>query len=229
VFDPAILKWVPLGALVLIFFLQMFAWVGVYPGGNAAYTQGAWGAAFGTGAEVKPYSSQVKIESEADQSDRKGPPPNSPMFSPLLFFYLIPFFYLTLALAVAIAVLPHLKVALPPAVEQLMPWRWAILAGLNAVLLLFLLLQMLLGFSLETRWSYRVNENPAYKAPASASLEKQAEADVKRGNELGYVQRTWALSVVLFLHFIATLAAWLVYWIDKRGPSKPLPVVETRW
>ena len=74
---------------------------------------------------------------------------NEPGINVLMIFYLLPFFFLTLLLAIGFAVLPHVNVQLPPAVTNLLPWKWAILAGLNVLLLLFLALQLLLGFSLE--------------------------------------------------------------------------------
>src|SRR5205085_9444543 len=45
--SPNVLRWVPAVALLLVFFLQFFPWVGLYPGGVPGVTQGAWGAAFG--------------------------------------------------------------------------------------------------------------------------------------------------------------------------------------
>ncbi len=45
-----------------------------------------------------------------------------------------------------LVVVPSIK--LPPALLPVMPWRWGVVAGLNLILLLFLVLQIVLGFSL---------------------------------------------------------------------------------
>src|SRR5205823_5545966 len=47
-FNPQVLQYVAPVSVVLIFILQLFPWVGIYPGGVPVVTQGAWGAAFGS-------------------------------------------------------------------------------------------------------------------------------------------------------------------------------------
>ena len=83
------------------------------------------------------------------------------------------------ALRLAVAVLPFIKAPLPPQVQQLLPWRWAILAGLNALLLLFLGLQMVLSFGLESsvsNWAYSVKENQI-KETDESKVVKQMQAE----------------------------------------------------
>jgi hypothetical protein len=128
-----------------------------------------------------------------------------------------------------VVVLPYLSIQLPPQVQQFLPWKWAIVAGLNALLLLFVLLQFLLPFSLESRVAGFVNSDPTlrYDDKDKSAIEK--EKQVKRGIILGQVQRTTYFSLVVLFHLLASLAAGMVYWIEKRGPGKPLPRVEFRW
>ena len=45
--NEKILQWVTPAALLLVFILQFFPWIGVYAGSVPLTTQGAWGAAFG--------------------------------------------------------------------------------------------------------------------------------------------------------------------------------------
>ncbi len=238
VFDPAVLQYVPAAALVLIFVLQFFPWVGVFPGGVPAATQGAWGAATGSVAEEKDLGDIFRIINlaKAKEINDKLPEkskfkeiPNEPGFSPLLFFYLIPFFFLALIASVAVVILPHLNLKLPPAAEQLLPWKWAIVAGLNAVLLLFLLLQMLLGFSLESNYTAWVDNKPGVQITGDEKTPEKLQKQAARGEMLSHLQRTYVLRLVFILHVLAAVSAGLVYWSEKRGPSAPKPVLELKW
>src|SRR5262249_42810715 len=136
----------------------------IYPGGVCAVNQNAWEAAFngvyedGDMMEVKEDKAEKvkrtfikKVELLWKEEPPKGPTVRGSMtISPLMFFYFLPFFLVTLPVTIFIAVLPYLHIKLPPQVERLLPWKWAILAGLNAVLLLLMTLQVMLNFSLDT-------------------------------------------------------------------------------
>jgi hypothetical protein len=231
------LRFLPPACLVLIFFLTIFtSWVGIYPGGLPAITQSAWGAAFGGYSEpggkdmqkiIKfPTREQLADMNEDKEAKDRVQDPH-PGWSPLLILYLL-LFLLALLLSIAITVLPFLNLQLPPQVQQFLPWQWAALAGLNAVLLLFLGLQMLLGFSLENNFEAYVRSRPEYKKEAKSDFE-QKRMDVDRGGRIAYVQRTIWLRLAFFLQLVAAVAAGLVFWIDKRGPSMPLPCIDVKW
>ena len=219
--------------MLLIFVLQFFPWVGVYPGGVEAVTQNAWQAAFGLYSadldltSVTGKTSIYPLMSE-EEAKKKDDVPNKPGLSVLVLFYLFPFFLVTFVATLAVAALPFVKVPLPPQVQQLLPWRWAIVAGLNALLLLFLLMQLLLGFSLETNARTWIDNRPEVKAEPSNNADKK-KAEAKRGEMLEWLQRTLWLKLVVLLHIVATASAALVYWIEKRGPSRPLPRIELMW
>jgi hypothetical protein len=225
-----VLRWVVPACAVLIFILTLFPWVGIYPGGVPALTQNAWSAAFaGSGSEDldlrKSYRGDARKSSDKDKE--KGSD-WAPGFSPLLLLYLLPFFLFTLLLSIAVAVLPFVNVPLPPQVQQFLPWRWAALAGLNAVLLLFLVLQMFLGFGLENSFTAWVDNHPDIKKDAQDSKEKK-EIEVKRGQMVVMLHRTLWLRLTLLLQIAAAVAAGLVFWIERRGTAAPLPVVEVKW
>src|SRR5207249_211671 len=75
-----------------------------------------------------------------------------PGWNVLMIFYL-PLLFATLLVTLACLALAFIPPAqLPAAIHPILPWRWGVVAALNLVLLLFLALQMLLGFSLENRW-----------------------------------------------------------------------------
>jgi len=211
---------VPLVCIVLIFFLQFFSWVGIYPGGVPLVSQNAWQAAFGlTPAPDKDLKDTFPISKEKE---------TEPGVSLLLLFYLVPFFLVTLVVSVGVAVLPYVKVQLPPQVQQLLPWKWAIITGLNAILLLFLGLQVVLNFSLETVFNRYVNEQPEFKKSAETTKDEKL-LEVKKGQLLTWPQRTIWLRLTVWLHILSTLAAAYVYCMEKRGPGKPLPRLELQW
>jgi hypothetical protein len=233
--NEKILQWVTPAALLLVFILQFFPWIGVYAGSVPLTTQGAWGAAFGSFSRPKKtlgdefFSALRRTDEELatrnkskDDSDKVRDP--RPGVSLLLLFYVL-FFIPSLLITVAVAILPFLKIPFPPQVQQIMPWRWAIVAGLNAVLLLFLGLQILLNFGLESSVSAYVNSDESIKKDNPD--DEVIEARTTRMT--GMVQRTIWLKIVFLLHVLATAAAALVFWVEKRGPAQPPPALELKW
>jgi hypothetical protein len=219
-----VLRWVVPASLVLIFFLTFFDWVGIYPGSVPAVWQSAWGAAFGTYGDDPDLQEFYRLEPDSKKKRLDV------SVSPLLILYLLPFFILALLLAIAVAVLPFLKLQLPPPVQQFLPWQWAALAGLNAILLLFLVLQMLLGFGLENSYKEWVENRLSTKKEKEPDTSKvRKEIDVQRGQYLQALSRTIWLKLALLLQFIATVAAALVFWVEKRGPAAPLPSIDVKW
>jgi len=236
-FSPAVLRWVPPVALFLVFVLQFFPWVGIYPGGVAAVTQSAWGAAFGGYSEdpdmkkrFKTYMTDEELEkANKRRKDQDKPPFEDPRpgVSLLTLFYLL-LFIPTLVLAIGSIVLLFLKQPLPPVVQQLLPWQWSIHAGLNAVLLLFLILQLLLNFSLENNFKAFLDSRETKKKD-SMTTEERKYAEAERGMALEALHRTNWLRVAVFLHLLAAVSAGLVMWVDKRGPAHPVPKLEMVW
>jgi hypothetical protein len=236
-FSDKVLQWVPPVALVLVFILQFFTWVEVAPGGVPAVWQNAWQAAFGSSTQDRDMSdifpilkaSEVKKINES-REDKNKEVVTEPSASWLTLFYLFPFFLVTLVATLAVAALPFVKVQLPPQVQQLMPWRWLILTGLNVLMLIFLGMQLFLNFDLESRAKEWIDNQPSVKNRDELKENKQIKkADMQRGEMLEWLQRTTWFRLVVLLHILATLAAALVYWVEKRGPAKPLPRIDLMW
>lgn len=247
------LQWIPPVAIALIFILQLFfSWVGVFPGNLPAITQNAWYAAFGFYSEADDMAKFVEVQpgvsskTEADaakkpaETARRDQPEvvlDRPSISLLLIFYLVPFFLVTLAATVLVAVLPYVQLSLPPAVQQLLPWKWVILTALNAVLVLFLVLQMLTYFGIESSYAASIEARfaPAKAANGEGKPERKLttteknQLAVERGKYLQWLQRTTTLYVVLLLHVLSLVSCALIYWIEKRGSAKPLPRLEIRY
>ena len=116
----------------------------------------------------------------------------------LLIAYLL-LFLLALLITFASAVLPRLAITLPPAVQQIMPWRSAIVTGAILLAFLFLFLQLLKGFSEE--------------AGDLAVFD---------------VYRTAWLKLAVSLHLLAAVTAALEFWLVLRR-TRPLPRVDISW
>jgi hypothetical protein len=222
--SPNVLRWVPAVALLLVFVLQFFPWVGLYPGGVPGMTQSAWGAAFGS-CNPDPDLAPVL------QSMQKGEKPEDnaiPGASVLTIFYLLLFFP---ALVVTVAVLLYdlnvIPVKLPPQVDKLLPWRWGIVAVVNLVLLFFLSLQLLFGFSLDSR--YRDWVEHQVQSKEGKRTDEQKLAEVYRGKMLEDLTHTVWLKFVILFHVLATVAAVLMYVLQQRGDRRPLPRMELLW
>jgi hypothetical protein len=217
--NPIVLPWIAPVCLVLVFFLQFFDWDGVYPGGVPAVTGNAWYAAFGT------YSVDGDLK---DVVRFIGDEKHKPGVSVLTIFYLILFFP-ALIVSIASVVLPLLHIKLPPQVDKLMPWRWRIVAAVNLVLFFFLGLQVLLGFSLDSRYTDWVDQETKGEVKENPTTQEKKLADAHRGELLMRLRHTATLRLVVLLHLVATLSAILVLWIDRRGALRPSPKLELRW
>src|SRR5262249_29947062 len=102
--------------------------------------------------------------------------------------------------------------------------------GLNAILLLFLGLQAVLSFDLESKAREWVRNQPiAQEDPRSLKTPEVKQRQAFIGERDGWIQRTWALYFVVLLHILATVSAAIVYGNEKRGLTKPLPKLELLW
>jgi hypothetical protein len=219
-FSDRVLQYVAPAAVFLIFVLQFFSWVGIYLGGVPFVTQSAWGAAFAS------FNPDADIEAKAEGfSPSFKEEVDKPGASALSIFYLL-LFLPTLALTIAVPVLTLFPLKLPPFVQNLWPWRWGIVAAVNLIVFFFLVLQLLVGFSLEAK----VKEQ-ADKAVAALKAKTTAEikgADMVYGMITGFAQRTFALKLAVFLHLLAIVSAGMVFWIQQR-PNRPLPRLDLMW
>jgi hypothetical protein len=231
-FSPKILQYVAPVAVLLVFVLTFFPWVGFYPGGVADAWQNAWQAAFpffGYGSDpdvvvaVPPFPKYT--EKDVEKSTEPG-------YNVLLIFYLlilIPTFLIALG-CLALRFVPPAK--LPPAAHPILPWRWGLVAGLNLILLLFLILQLVLGFSLVNNVLAATDSKIAARAEkreAGVTTTTQARQDaIDRGLVRQELRRTIWLDLVVFLHLVALAGAGLMFWINRRG-SRPAPRLDTLW
>ena len=215
--SPRVLPYIPPVCLVLVFILTFFPWVGYYWSGTGMLTQGAWGALIGSYGSPDVTLWQTVSGLTMD----KTPPGANLVLLPFLLLLL-----LSLPVAVASAVLPHVHLKLPPPVDQLQQYRWGLVGALALLSFLFLLVLCVLGFSME----YNAMAAAKTKA-ATAEVKSDQERVLLEGKEyeaLG-VQRTTVFRLVLFLELVAAVAAGLSCWLDYRGSAEPVPQLALRW
>jgi hypothetical protein len=219
--SPKVMPWVAVAALVLIFFLWFFNWLGWYPGGNGVLTQNGWQAAFGGFSTNVVWEKMTKFDSK---DEKETPGASGLVIVALLLF--IP----TLILGIASAALPLVQVPLPPIVQQLRPWRWLAVAGLTLAVLLFLGLQMLAGFSLENKTKEKIEKETESERKAAKTPEDFETVDLKAGTFLAVhgLHRTFWFKLLLVLHMLAVLAAAAAWWLEQRG-ARPEPRLDLQW
>ncbi len=189
-FSPKVLQYVAPVSVFLVFVLSFFAWTGVYPGGVAAVTQNMWQAAFwgysvdtdvgnpfSTKEEERgvfgirdvmdvPQESLDKLPQESlDKLKEAEVKPAVPGLNILLLFYFLLFLLTLLVTAGCLALVFVPASALPPTLHPFLPWRWGLVAVLNLILLLFLVMQMVFGFSLENNFIGAADSAIARNAP----------------------------------------------------------------
>jgi hypothetical protein len=172
-------------------------------------------------------ATEDELKANKDLDDKNKIKDYRPSVSILTLFFIL-LLVPTLVITVASVVVPLLQVNVPPAVAQLMPWRFAIVAGLTAVLLLFLGLQLVLNFSLENRFKEHVNDNPQLKTEGKNTVQLK-EIEVERGKLLNSLERTFWLRLTVCLVLLALVCAAFVFWVSKRGEHRPVPKLELMW
>jgi hypothetical protein len=235
-FSPKVIQFIPAAALVLVFFLQLTPWVGFYLGSYAVVSQNAWGAAF---ASKSPEENDLKglFRWTTEKAVKDGEEPRVPVvayppsWSPLTVLYLL-LYFLTAALTLACVVLPFVAVKLPPAVKPFLRWKWAVAFLFNLVLFVLLLLQLALGFGLETSVKNAESDRQAVLAKThdKESPLPQKQMDAVVSDAVSHVQITYFLELVVLLHLLTVICALLLFWLNQRETfNKPLPELSLRW
>jgi hypothetical protein len=120
---------------------------------------------------------------------------------------LIPFVFLALlalpllALLTGIRLMSHM-VKIPPGLQQIWPWRSAVVAFVVFLALFFLALQVFTGFNASVD-----------NIPVKGFL----------------VHRTIFAWLALLFELVAFVSLLIDFWLELRGPSKPAPRIDLNW
>lgn len=212
---PQWLPYIPAGALLIIFLLTFFSWVGAFPNGLPVFKQNAWQAAFGS------YS----VDFEELIQNKDGDNKLKTGVSLLTLFWLLIFLPL-LALAVAVVLVPQLNLKVPPAIKQYWPWRMMILCAVSLFLIFLMILLDLMKFPIEDALT------DVAKKQVTVTKEKNEKAFVFQEAtfiSMQGLQRTNTFRLVFFLLIVTVVCALLDFWIEKRGANKPLPRADLLW
>jgi hypothetical protein len=238
-FNPMIMQWIPVGAVFLIFILSFFTWVWIGAGSVAGASQNGWQAAFGG------YSrNTVLVESDENPfhigSKKKDAKEDEPGASVLTIFYVL-LLILTLLLVIAAAAVAVARIALPANMNQLLGFRWAIVAGLCFLMFFFLTLQLLFGFSSENvvvRQADKLYKEGIEQIDKADGVHKDKSDTEKNkikqhtglihGAVLSSLHRTTALTIIWWLNLIAFAVAGFIFWIDVRKTA-PIPKLDFRY
>jgi len=224
--NPKMVPWIAPVCLVLVFVLMFFPWVGYYPGGYGVVTQNGWYAAFGSYSAEPVYVRKV-LGLASDELPEKARPNMDALLMVFVFLFLP-----ALLLAIASIVIPMLKLQLPPAVQQLMQWRWGITGAVTLLAFLFLFLQSLIGFSIEAQGDYVLNPFGQTISKSTGTAEDQQIQNIKNGilYSAQAVERTYYFSLAFWLMVLASLGCLAQYWLDQRERTRrPLPRLEVMW
>jgi hypothetical protein len=223
--SPHVLPWVAAVAILAVFVLSFFSWVGLYPGGVGVLTQSGWQAGFGS------YSLDSDVKDAEAMASRvlgaEGGKTEGPGASGLLILYLL-LLIPALLLTIGAAVWPLLPLKLPPAVERLRPWRWGIAGGVSLLAFFLLLVAMLTGLGLENKVHATAEKAVAAEEKAATTPAAVKMVAIQRGERLASLRRTAAVCWVAWLHGIAALSALAVFWLERRG-ARPHPRIDLLW
>jgi hypothetical protein len=220
--NPKIVPWIAPVCLLFVLIFSFFPWVGYYFGNYGVVTQSAWGAAFGGYSVDELYDSKANWEKDTPADSKPGAGALMLLF---LIFGLIP----AVLTAAVVAALPELKkhVHLPPGLVMAEPWRWLILTGVTLVALLFLFLQIVTSFSIESRTRDQVAK--AREKDRISGTKSLADIEEARALASTGLRRTIYLRFTFILLILAAAGAATAHWLEHRGPGRPLPRFEILW
>jgi ABC-type Fe3+ transport system permease subunit len=179
-----------------------------------------FGAAFGLGAS-DPDTVEVEIIGKAIKDRPTENPFTSASILAIFYFLLL---LVVLVVTLASVTLDRVSIKLPPGIQQAIPMRWGIVAAANLVLFLFLALQLLVGFGMESNYRAWVEKNVGPQGAKTTPEIKVRDAD--QGLALSALRYTFWQRLVVLLHLIAVTGSLLMFWIDRRGSNRPLPHVD---
>jgi hypothetical protein len=117
----------------------------------------------------------------------------------ILYLLVLLFAFLLSGALTVVRFIPHFQV--PHALQQVWPWRSGAVALFAFLGLFFLVMQLFIGFE-----------------PA-----KEVSFDI------GLLHTTVVVWLTLLLQIVALVGALLDFWLEIRGPSRPLPRIDMSW
>lgn len=195
---PQAMAWIAPVALGLIFLLLFMPWVSVYE-----FPKKEWYSQLGWGTG---FGSEWSL---------------------LGAFYILLLFP-TIALAIAVAIVPLLPMKLPPPVDKILAWRAAILAAVILLPTLILFAQIaVFGFGLEQVVKTTADGPKDPKPPENLQgrlMTKETNRDVAQAT----LVRTFWLDMVVLLSLVALAGAGLDACLQFRGNRLP-PRLDVMW
>jgi hypothetical protein len=218
--DPTWIRWIPAGALFLVFILTFFSWNGLYPAGYPAYTQNAWQGLLGWNSKEAVSDDEMHLAEEL----------NSRVHSSL---WLLPYLLLllpTIAIAAAGPVLALLRIKLPAGFDKVWQFRPAALGLLAIITLMFLLAQWATGFGLQKAIDQMIEEKFESSKAEANTPEKMQRWEMKVSEDKGkyHVKTTPWLRLAFLLHLLAAIAVVGEAGLMLRGKKLP-PRIGVMW
>jgi hypothetical protein len=222
----SVVTWIGPIALVLLFFLTFFNWVGAYPHGHAVYTQSAWQIMSG-GFTTESAGEEV-FNRENDLRLAKS-------FSGTMLLTL-----LLLLIAALIAGLDlaeeYVTFAVPDIIQNIWPHRLTFLAVVSLIIFGFLSAQCLTGLGLETAAPVMAEaivkasepKREADAPPETSKMKSTHELKVAREVAQLGLKRTWGWRLAYWASAIAVIGFGLEMMFRKRG-RRPEPVLELHY
>lgn len=119
-----------------------------------------------------------------------------------ILYLLVLLFAFLLSIAItALRLIPDFK--LPPGLQQIWPWRSGAVALFAFLGLFFLVMQLFVGFV------------PAKDTPADLLI--------------GLLHTAAAVWLTLLFQLVGLVGALLDFWLEIRGPSRPVPRIDIHW
>lgn len=228
--NPRAVPWLAPVALVLVFVLSFFPWVGMYPGGERVFKQNAWQAAFGGMSSVDRVWESMANWDRLKTGDGDLRTVSVGASGMLIFFLLLFLVSLAVGVGTAFAESDPKRFQLPPRVRTYWPWRQLIVAGLAGLVLLLLLVELFKGFPLENHTAATVDRAFSEQRKSVMSDDGKRRLELQESETLSqyHLRRTNWLRLVIVLLVVTVAGALLDHWLQRRG-GRPLPRADLMW
>jgi hypothetical protein len=224
--NPQVVAWIAPAALFVVLVLWFVpSWVEASPGGYAVYTQRGFQTLWG-GMSADAVGQKVLGEMKPSREINRDSVPSNWLTTLLFICFLVA--------ALALAVVPLVSAQAPalrqhPFVQQVWPWRSVLLVVASLLALVFMLLQLGVGFGLQKAVAAQAAAG-APQATGKETPDEEKAAAIRQGLEVDqyHLRHTFWFWLALALLLVALLAAALELWLERRA-GRPLPRMELHW
>lgn len=213
-------RWGGFAFLTVAFLTTPFPWFGLYPNGISAYTQSPWQGLFGDYSREPFANNALKMNGVFDES----------VGSDWLMFLYLPLLLAGVVAAGVARIVPLFSAGVPSRLKTVWPYLRLAVTVIAGLTLLLLLLQLAVGFGLETALEEYAAKTDFAGRPIDESFTSEEQQLRTARTVASYSPGgSTCLTVAVWAHLLAAASIGLELALRLRGQDRQPPRVAVSW